>query len=141
MNVVAAVPQLDADFFYEKGLPKFYQTGNMNILKKIQPPSNAIDISEDPNNAIHISVDGSEIQNNMSTSVSDSVPGSVPPPDFPSVEFIQEKLVIVQKKAQTTQISIRTTQKNLPHLKKWEKPEIWMYQLSPHNFKEISVIQ
>ena len=54
MNVAAAVPQLDADFFYEKGLPKVYQTGNRNILKKIQPPSNAIDISEDPSNAIHI---------------------------------------------------------------------------------------
>ena len=59
----------------------------MNILKKIQPPSNAVDISEDPSNAIHISEDGIEIQNNMSTPVSDSVPGSVPPPDFPSVEF------------------------------------------------------
>ena len=67
MNVAAAVPQLDADLFYEKGLPKVYQTGNMNILKKIQPPSNAIDISENPSNAIHISEDGTEIQNNMST--------------------------------------------------------------------------
>ena len=77
MNAAAAVPQLDADFFNEKGLPKVYQTGNMNILKRVQPPSNAI----------HISEDGVEIQNNISISVSDSVPGSVPPPDFPSVEF------------------------------------------------------
>ena len=86
MNIAQTVPQLDADFFDERGLPKTYnlppvqqiqQPRSMNILKKVQTWSNAI----------HISEDGVEIQNNISTSVSDSVPGSVPPPDFPPVEF------------------------------------------------------
>ena len=40
MNVATAVPQLDAEFFDERGLPKVYnlpaapQIGSMNILKK-----------------------------------------------------------------------------------------------------------
>ena len=79
MNVATAVPQLDADFFDERGVSNAYnlppvhqQTGSMNILKKIQPS----------NDAIHISEDGVEIQHNVSTSLADSVPGSVPPPDF-----------------------------------------------------------
>ena len=45
----------------------------MNILKRIQTPSNVT----------HISEDGVEIQNNVST----SLPSSVPRPDFPLVEF------------------------------------------------------
>ena len=74
MNYAATLP---VDFFNEQGLPKEYrlppvqQIGSMNILKKVQ------------NNAIHISDDGVEIQHNIST----SVPGSVPAPDFPFIEF------------------------------------------------------
>ena len=75
MNVATAVPQLDADFFNERGLPKIYnlppvqQIGSMNILRKV------------PINTIHISEDGVEIQPNTSTSVSGSVPNPVPSPD------------------------------------------------------------
>ena len=54
MNVDMVVPQLDADFFNERGLPKTYnlppaqqQIGSMNIVKRIQPSSNDILISED----------------------------------------------------------------------------------------------
>ena len=47
----------------------------MNILRKV------------PSNAIHISEDGVEIQNNTSTSVLGSVPDPVPSPDFPFLEF------------------------------------------------------
>ena len=84
MNVATVVPQLDTDFFDERGLPKTcslppvqQQTGSMNILKRVQPPSNAI----------HISEDGVEIQQNNSTSVSGSPPASVPPSDFSQIEF------------------------------------------------------
>ena len=48
MNVAAALPQIDADFFNERGLPKTYNappTAQMNILKKV-PQNNAILISE-----------------------------------------------------------------------------------------------
>ena len=51
MNVVTAVPQLDAEFLDERGFPKVYnlppapQIGIMNILKKI-PQNDAILISE-----------------------------------------------------------------------------------------------
>ena len=51
MNLATAVPQLDAEFFNERGLPKIYnlppapQIGSMNILKKI-PQNDAILISK-----------------------------------------------------------------------------------------------
>ena len=58
------------------------QHGNMNILKKVHNPSNAILISED----------GVEIQN-TSTSTSDPAPVSVPAPDFPFTEFPSTEVV------------------------------------------------
>ena len=57
MNVAAVVPQLDAEFFDERGLPKVYnlppipQIGSMNILRKVTQ-----------NDAILISERGEEIQ-------------------------------------------------------------------------------
>ena len=83
MNVATAVPQLDAEFFDERELPKIYnlppvqQIGSMNILRKVPTPSNATYISEN----------GVEIQHNIFTSVSDPVPDPVPSPDFPFLEF------------------------------------------------------
>ena len=54
MNFASTLPQTEADFFDEKGLPKEYrppvqyqQTGSMFVLKKVQDPDNAILISED----------------------------------------------------------------------------------------------
>ena len=89
MNVATAVPQLDAEFFDERGLPKVCnlpaapQIGSMNILRKIPQ-----------NDVILISEEGEEIhpieqpnQSNNTPSVSDSVPGSVPPLDFAQIEF------------------------------------------------------
>ena len=82
MNVATAVPQLDAEFFDERGLPKVYnlptapQIGSMNILRKV-PQDDIILISEE----------GEEIhpieqpdQPNNTPSVSDSV-------QFSSVQF------------------------------------------------------
>ena len=88
MNYAAAVPE--ADFFNEKGLLKEYrpppmqqQIGSMNILRSIPR-----------NDVILISEYGKEIQPTKqpkqpsnTTSVSDTVPDPVPPPDFPFLEF------------------------------------------------------
>ena len=95
MNMATAVPQLDAEFFNERGLPNIYnnppvpQIGSMNILKKLPQ-----------NNANLVSERGEEIQpieqpeqpNNI-PSVSDSVPGSVPPSDFLQIEFLLTEVV------------------------------------------------
>ena len=84
-NYAAAIP-LQADYFDERGIQKEYrlpQMGNMNILKKVHNPSNAIILSED----------GVEIQNNTSTSTSDTAPVTVPTPDFPFTEFPSKEVV------------------------------------------------
>ena len=96
MNIATTLPQIEADFFDEKGLLKEYRpsvhfdervqhqhphqqqhTGSMFVLKKIQDPSNAILFSEN----------GVEIQHNTSTSVPDPDPAPIPSPDFPFQEF------------------------------------------------------
>ena len=85
MNVATAVPQLDTEFFNERGLPKIYnlppapKIGSMNILKKV-PQKNAILILER----------GEEIQlieQLKQPNNTPSVPGSVPPSDFSLIEF------------------------------------------------------
>ena len=94
MNYAAAVPE--ADFFNEKGIPKEYrpppmqqQIGSMNILRSIPR-----------NNVILISEYGEEIQPieqpkqpSNTTSVSDTVPDPVPPPEFPFLEFLLMEIV------------------------------------------------
>ena len=81
MNIASALPQTEADFFDEKGLPKQYipqnqqqHTGSMYILKKFQGK---------PNDDILFSDNGIEIQH----SVSDPDPAPIPTPDFPFQEF------------------------------------------------------
>ena len=81
MNIASTAPQIQADFFDEKGVLKEYRpsvhqqqqqyqhTGSMFVLKKVQKPSNAILFSDN----------GIEIQH--------SVPGPDPTPDFPFQEF------------------------------------------------------
>ena len=105
MNIATTIPHTEADFFDEKGFPKEYrppvqqqyqQTGSMFVLKKIQ----------DPNNALLLSEDGAEIQHNISTSVSESVPAPVPSPDFPFQEF---PLTEVVTQSQTGSFSISDT--------------------------------
>ena len=82
MNIASTAPQIQADFFDEKGVLKEYRpvhqqqqqyqhTGSMFVLKKVQ----------DPNDAILFSDNGVEIQQ----SVSD--PDPTPSPDFPFQEF------------------------------------------------------
>ena len=83
MNFANTLPQTEAEFFDEKGLPKEYHpqqqqhTGSMFVLKKIQNPSNAILFSDN----------GIEIQH----SVSD--PDPAPSPDFPFQEFLLTEVV------------------------------------------------
>ena len=84
MNIATTLPQTEAEFFDEKGLLKDYNpqvpqqhTGSMFILKNVQ----------DPNNAILLSEDGVEIQQNTSTSVPDPDPAPILSPDFPLQEF------------------------------------------------------
>ena len=80
MNIASALPQTEADFFDEKGLPKQYipqnqqHTGSMYVLKKFQGK---------PNDDILFSDNGIEIQH----SVSDPDPAPISTPDFPFQEF------------------------------------------------------
>ena len=78
MNIASTLPQTEADFFDEKGLPKQYNpqnqhTGSMYVLKKFQGKPNDILFSDN----------GVEIQH----SVSDPDPTPIPTPDFPFQEF------------------------------------------------------
>ena len=96
MNYAAAAPA-EADFFDERGNFKEYrppQMGNMNILRKVHNPSNAIILSED----------GVEIQNNTSTSTSDPATVTVPSPDFPFTEFPSTE-VVIQSQIDSSSIS------------------------------------
>ena len=82
MNIASTLPQTEADFFDEKGLPKQYipqnqHTGSMYVLRKFQGnPSNIL-----------FSDNGVEIQHNTPTSVSDPDPTPILTPDFPFQEF------------------------------------------------------
>ena len=86
MNIASALPQTEADFFDEKGLPKQYipqnqqHTGSMYVLKKFQGK---------PNDDILFSDNGVEIQH----SVSDPDPTPIPTPDFPFQEFLLTEVV------------------------------------------------
>ena len=85
MNIASALPQTEADFFDEKGLPKQYipqnqqqHIGSMYVLRKFQG---------NPSGDILFSDNGVEIQHNTSTSVSDPDPAPILTPDFPFQEF------------------------------------------------------
>ena len=84
MNIASTLPYTDADFFDEKGILKEYtpqnqHTGSMYVLKKFQG---------NPNNIL-FSDNGVEVQQGISTSVSDPdpTPTPIPTPDFPFQEF------------------------------------------------------
>ena len=86
MNIASAAPQIQADFFDEKGVlkqyipqhPQYQPTGSMYVLKKFQG---------NPSDDILFSDNGVEIQHNTLTSVSDPDPAPILPPDFPFQEF------------------------------------------------------
>ena len=89
MNIASALPQTEADFFDEKGLPKQYipqnqqqyqHTGSMYVLRKFQG---------NPSGDILFSDNGVEIQH----SVSDPDPAPIPTPDFPFQEFLLTEVV------------------------------------------------
>ena len=97
MNIASTLPQTEADFFDEKGLPKQYipqnqHTGSMYVLKKFQGKPNDILFSDN----------GTEIQH----SVSDPDPAPIPTPDFPFQEF---PLTEVVKQSQIDYYSISDT--------------------------------
>ena len=97
MNIASTLPQTEADFFDEKGLPKQYipqnqHTGSMYVLKKFQ--GNPDDILFSDNSV--------EIQH----SVSDPDPAPIPTPDFPLQEF---PLTEVVKQSQIDISSISDT--------------------------------
>ena len=84
MNIASTLPQTEADFFDEKGLPKQYipqnqHTGSMYVLRKFQGKPNDILFSDN----------GVEIQH----SVSDPDPAPIPTPDFPFQEFLLTEVV------------------------------------------------
>ena len=101
MNIASAAPQIQADFFDEKGLlkeynPQQYQhTGSMYVLRKFQG---------NPSDDILFSDNGVEIQHD--TSVSDPDPAPILPPDFPFQEF---PLTEVVSQSQTDISSISDT--------------------------------
>ena len=99
MNIASTLPQTEADFFDEKGLPKQYipqnqHTGSMYILKKFQ--GNPSDILFSDN--------GVEIQHSVSDP--DPAPTPIPTPDFPFQEF---PLTEVVKQSQIDYYSISDT--------------------------------
>ena len=80
MNIASTLPQTEADFFDEKGLPKQYipqnqHTGSMYVLKKFQGNPGDILFSDN----------GVEIQHSVSDP--DPAPTPIPTPDFPLQEF------------------------------------------------------
>ena len=102
MNIANAAPQIQADFFDERGVLKEYipqnqqqyqHTGSMYVLKKFQG---------DPNDDILFSDNGVEIQH----SVSDPDPAPIPTPDFPFQEFL---LTEVANQSQKDSYSISDT--------------------------------
>ena len=97
MNIASTLPQTEADFFDEKGLPKQYipqnqHTGSMYVLKEFQGNPDDILFSDN----------GVEIQH----SVSDPDPAPIPTPDFPLQEF---PLTEVVKQSQIDISSISDT--------------------------------
>ena len=98
MNIASTLPQTEADFFDEKGLPKQYipqnqqHTGSMYVLKKFQGKPNDILFSDN----------GVEIQH----SVPGPDPAPIPTPDFPFQEF---PLTEVVKQSQIDISSISDT--------------------------------
>ena len=89
MNIASTLPQTEADFFDEKGLPKQYipqnqHTGSMYVLRKFQG---------NPSGDILFSDNGVEIQHNTSTSVPGPDPTPIPTPDFPFQEFPLTEIV------------------------------------------------
>ena len=93
MNIASTLPQTEADFFDEKGLPKQYipqnqHTGSMYVLKKFQGNPNDILFSDS----------GVEIQH----SVSDPDPAPIPTPEFPLAEVVKQSQIDISSISDTS---------------------------------------
>ena len=93
MNIASTLPQTEADFFDEKGLPKQYipqnqHTGSMYVLKKFQGNPNDILFSDS----------GVEIQH----SVSDPDPTPIPTPEFPLTEVVKQSQIDISSISDTS---------------------------------------
>ena len=95
MNIASTLPQTEADFFDEKGLPKQYipqnqqqHTGSMYLLKKFQGNPNDILFSDS----------GVEIQH----SVSDPDPAPIPTPEFPLTEVVRQSQIDISSISDTS---------------------------------------
>ena len=93
MNIASTLPQTEADFFDEKGLPKQYipqnqHTGSMYVLKKFQGNPNDILFSDS----------GVEIQH----SVSDPDPAPIPTPEFPLTEVVKQSQIDISSISDTS---------------------------------------
>ena len=93
MNIASTLPQTEADFFDEKGLPKQYipqnqHTGSMYVLKKFQGNPNDILFSDS----------GVEIQH----SVSDPDPAPIPTPEFPLTEVVRQSQIDISSISDTS---------------------------------------
>ena len=93
MNIASTLPQTEADFFNEKGLPKQYipqnqHTGSMYVLKKFQGNPNDILFSDS----------GVKIQH----SVSDPDPAPIPTPEFPLTEVVKQSQIDISSISDTS---------------------------------------
>ena len=93
MNIASTLPQTEADFFDEKGLPKQYipqnqHTGSMYVLREFQGKSNDILFSDN----------GVEIQH----SVSDPDPAPIPTPEFPLTEVVRQSQIDISSISDTS---------------------------------------
>ena len=93
MNIASTLPQTEADFFDEKGLPKQYipqnqHTGSMYVLREFQGKSNDILFSDN----------GVEIQH----SVSDPDPAPIPTPEFPLTEVVKQSQIDISSISDTS---------------------------------------
>ena len=93
MNIASTLPQTEADFFDEKGLPKQYipqnqHTGSMYVLKKFQGNPNDILFSDS----------GVEMQH----SVSDPDPAPIPTPEFPLTEVVRQSQIDISSISDTS---------------------------------------
>ena len=151
MNIASTLPQTEADFFDEKGLPKQYipqnqHTGSMYVLKKFQGKPNDILFSDN----------GVEIQH----SVSDPDPTPIPTPDFPFQEFpltevVRQSQIDISsisdtsdpretcnsssKATKSTVLPLQSGLANRSH-EEMRETEISPYQISIHNLREILIL-
>ena len=93
MNIASTLPQTEADFFDEKGLPKQYipqnqHTSSMYVLKKFQGNSNDILFSDS----------GVEIQH----SVPGPDPTPIPTPEFPLTEVVKQSQIDISSISDTS---------------------------------------